>query len=113
MSSRDPRIRLLHMRDHARKAVEMTQGRDRSELQDNDMLSFALARLVELVGEAANQVEKETRDRYPQIPWYQIIGMQNRLIHEYDKMDQDILWDTIKHDLPSLIAELDKILGEK
>ena len=76
------------------------------------MLSFALARLVELVGEAANQVEKETRDRYPQIPWSQIIGMRHRLIHEYDKLDQDILWDTIKHDLPLLVAELEKILRE-
>ena len=112
MSSRDPRVRLLHMRDHAKKALEMTQGRDRSELEENEMLSFALARLVELIGEAANQVEKETRARHPQIPWSRIIGMRHRLIHEYDKMDQDILWDTIKHDLPALIAELDKILRE-
>jgi len=112
MSSRDPKVRLLHMRDHARKAVEMTQGRNRSELEKDEMLSFALARLVELIGEAANQTEKETRARHPQIPWSSMIGMRHRLIHEYDKMDQDILWDTIKQDLPKLIAELDKILGE-
>lgn len=110
MPDRDPMVRLLHMRDHARKAVEMAKDRDRSDLDNNDMLSLALARLVELVGEAANQVEAETRARYPEIPWPKIIGMRHRLIHEYDKMDQDILWDTIKHDLPVLIAELDKIL---
>ncbi len=112
MSSREPGLRLLHMRDHARKAVEMAEGRARSDLEENDMLLLALTHLVELIGEAASQISEETRKQYPEIPWPKIIGMRHRLIHEYDKVDRDILRDTIKHDLPLLLTELERIIND-
>ena len=48
--------------------------------------------------------------KYPSIPWHQVVGMRNRLIHGYDQIDLHILWDTIEDDLPPLITELEKIL---
>lgn len=112
MPQRDPMVRLLHMRDYARKAIEMAKGRERKHLDEDEMFQLALTRLVELIGEAASHVAQEIREEYPQIPWPSVTGMRHRLIHEYDTVDLDILWGTIKHDLPPLLADLEKIVGQ-
>jgi uncharacterized protein with HEPN domain len=100
------------MLDHAIEAVELIAGKDKTDLELNRVLELALIRLVEIVGEASAKVSSEMQARYPSIPWPQIIGMRNRLIHGYDSVDLDILWDTLEVDLPPLIAELEKILDE-
>jgi len=82
----------------------------RSDLDSNEMLRLALTHLVELVGEAASQVPEGTQKQYPQLPWSDVIGMRHRLIHGYDSIDFDILWETIRKNLPDLIALLDEIL---
>lgn len=110
MSRRDPSVRLRHMRDYAREAVEMAKGRKPEELRRNRQLSLALTHLVELIGEAASQVPTDVQDRYAHIPWPKIIGTRNRLIHGYDEVDYSILWDTVTEDLPPLIESLEKIL---
>lgn len=58
------------------------------------------------MGEAAGRVSKEERSRHPDIPWAQIVGLRNRLIHGYDSVDMDILWAITTKDLPTLIAAL-------
>ena len=110
MSRRDPTVRLLHMRDYARKAVAMAAGQTREDLDDDEKLCLALTHLVELVGEAASHVPKEIQARYEQIPWSKVISMRHRLIHGYDFVDYTILWDTIGQNLPTLIDTLDRIL---
>ena len=100
------------MLDHAKEAVDLVAGKDKDNLQKDRILELALIRLVEIVGEAAAKVSSETQAKYPSIPWPQVIGMRNRLIHGYDSVDLDILWDTIEVDLPPLIAELENILSE-
>ncbi|MBI3989374.1 MAG: DUF86 domain-containing protein [candidate division NC10 bacterium] len=110
MSRHDPFVRLHHMLDYAREAVAMAQGKTATELSENRQMGLALTHLVELIGEAASQVPREVQARYPHTPWSKIISMRNRLIHGYDYVDHDILWDTITHDLPPLIAELEKII---
>jgi uncharacterized protein with HEPN domain len=72
---------------------------------------LALARLLEIVGEAAGRVSDETRALHSEIPWPQIIGLRNRLIHGYDAVDYDILWQIITDDLPALLAILEKALS--
>jgi uncharacterized protein with HEPN domain len=69
-------------------------------------MQLALTRLVAIVGEAANRVPATTREVKPEIPWSQIIGMRNRLVHGYDVIDLDLLWDTVTSDLPPLITAL-------
>jgi len=113
MTQHDDVIRLRHMLDHAREAVEMTSGRRRDDLKRDRMLQLALVRLVEIVGEAATRVSLEGQERYPSIPWQQARGMRNRLIHGYDKVDLDVLWDTIQDDLPALLVQLREALGER
>jgi len=64
-----------------------------------------------VVGEAASRVSPEVRERHPSIPWRQIVAMRNRLIHGYDVLDFDVLWNTVTLEMPRLIAELEKALG--
>jgi uncharacterized protein with HEPN domain len=111
MSQHKVEIRLQHMLDHAMEAVAIIEGKKRSDLKNDRMMELSLVRLVEIVGEAAARVEIESRKEYPSIPWLQIVGMRNRLIHGYDAVDLDVLWDTIVDDLPPLIDELKKILS--
>lgn len=110
MTRHDESLRLKHMLAYAVEAVKMAQGKQRSDLDQERMLELSLVRLIEIVGEAATRVNESTKVKYPSIPWVQIAGMRNRLVHGYDQVDLDVLWDTVQDDLPTLIAELSKIL---
>lgn len=113
MSQHKDEIRLRHMLDHAMEAMGMVQGKKRSDLNSDRMMELSLVRLVEIIGEAAARVGTESREKYPSIPWLQVVGIRNRLVHGYDAVDLDVLWDTIIDDLPPLIDELEKILSSK
>ncbi len=103
-------VRLRHLLDYAREAVSLGKGKSRADLDTDCLLNLALVRLVEIVGEAASSVSRDMQSQYPQIPWSQIVSTRNRLIHGYDFLDFDILWQTITEDLPELIAILEKIV---
>lgn len=113
MARRDIEECLRHMVDHAREAVELLGGKSARELERDRVLNLALVRLLELVGEAAASVPAEGRGPYPEIPWYEIVGLRNRLIHGYDSVDLEIVWQTIHHDLPPLVSALERILSNK
>ena len=113
MSRRDPLVRLKHMLDYAREAVEMAKGQMAKDLDKDRKLVLSLTHLVELIGEAASQVPQEVRGKYPNVPWPKIVSMRNRLIHGYYVVDYDILWDTITEDLPLLITELERIIPKQ
>lgn len=110
MSRHEPLVRLRHMLDHAREAVAMAAGKTRKDLDTDRKLNLALVRLLEVVGEAASRTPTDERTHYPDIPWAQIVGLRNRLIHGYDSVDFDILWQIVTHDLPSLILALEQIV---
>lgn len=98
------------MLESAQEAVTFLAGANRSALDQDRKLTLSLMRLIEIIGEAASQVSKEFQAENPQIPWPQIVAMRNRVIHAYFDVDLNILWDTVKDDLPPLITELEKIL---
>ena len=87
MSRDDPQIRLRHMLDYSREAVALLRDHKRADLDSERTLGLAILRCVEIVGEAASRVPADTQQRYPNIPWPQIIGMRNRLVHGYDIVD--------------------------
>ncbi|MBI5197642.1 MAG: DUF86 domain-containing protein [Nitrospirae bacterium] len=105
MTRHESMVRLRHMLDHAREAVEMVKGRVRSDLDTDRQLNLSLVRLLEIIGEAASRVPREECDRYPDIPWSDIVGLRNRLIHGYDDVDFDILWQILTDDLPPFISD--------
>jgi uncharacterized protein with HEPN domain len=111
MAHHDDAIRLRHMLDYAREAIALSQGRTRTDLDVDRLFNLAMTRLVEVIGESAARLSETTKQAYPQIPWAQIIAARNRLIHGYDQINLDILWDIIELDLPPLVAELEPILN--
>lgn len=111
MNMHDDHISMRQLLDHAREAKGLARGREHSDLGTDRMFEVALTRLVEMVGEAATRVSTETRELHPEIPWADIAGMRNRLIHGYDAVDLDVLWYTVETDLPPLIAQLESALS--
>jgi uncharacterized protein with HEPN domain len=110
MNERDE-ARLRDMLDAAHKARSYIKGQTRASLEaNNEILGFAVVRAIEIIGEAASRVTPETRDSLPQIEWGNIIGMRNRIIHDYLNVDYDIVWKVATENLVALIIELEKIL---
>jgi len=110
---KDDLIRLTHMFEAARQALSFAEGKSRSDLNQDRMLTFSLIKAIEIIGEAASKVTPETRRKNPAIPWNDIISMRNRLIHVYFNINLDRVWDTITSDLPALVKELEKILAQE
>ena len=69
--------------------------------------------MAELIGEAATRLPVEVRDEWPEVPWRQIISMRNWLIHGYDGIDADILWDVLDHRAAELVKHLDQIIAAR
>jgi len=115
---KDDAIRLRHMLDAAREAVEFAEGRTRVDLDSDRKLvsehsgctgpELALVKDAEIIGEAAYQVSQTTRNQLPDIPWDDMIAMRHRLVHAYFDINLDILWRTVQDDLPLLIALLER-----
>ncbi len=93
-----------------KKRKPLFGGKSRQSLDDDRMLVLALVKSIEIIGEAASKLSVSTREEIPTLPWAEIIGMRNRLIHAYFDVDLDRLWDTVNYDLPPLIALLESHL---
>ena len=107
--SREDEIRLRHMVDAAREAASFAAGRTRGDLDADRQLVMALVKEIEIVGEAAARVSEAAHEHLPNIPWDELIGMRNRLVHAYFDVNLDIVWQTVQDDLPRLIALLEPI----
>jgi uncharacterized protein with HEPN domain len=97
----------------ARRAIKYVEGLNWEEFEANELVQDAVMRPLEIIGEAAGHISDEFRTRHPVIPWHNIIGIRNRLIHEYFRIDRKIVWDTIKNDLPDLIRMLEPIVPKE
>ncbi len=91
----------------------MARGRSRGDLDIDRQLNLSLVRLLEIVREAAARVSQNFRDNHPGIPWQDIISLRNRLIHGYDSVDFDILWEIVRRDVPELISQMKQILNDR
>jgi uncharacterized protein with HEPN domain len=101
------------MLDAARKAVRRAAGRSREDLEaEDDDLADALVHRISVIGEAATKVSADVRLELSEIPWNDVIGMRNRLIHAYFDINLDILWATVQDSLPVLIRLLESALVE-
>ena len=110
MTEDDTLMRLIHMLDYSKEAVDMAQARSRADLDTDRMFNLALVRLIEVVGEAASKVVREFRLNHPEVPWRVIVDTRNQLIHGYDDIDFDEVWLIIQDDLPPLISQLQAIV---
>ena len=103
-------IRLRHMLDSAEEAVEFAAGKSRKDFDDNRKLLLAIIKSIEIIGEAASKISEARKAENDNIPWKDIIGMRNRLSHGYFDVNLDIVWQTVKTDLPDLIKALKEII---
>jgi uncharacterized protein with HEPN domain len=108
---RDDTTRIRHVLDACREIIAFTTGRGKDNIQQDRVLTLALVKEIEIIGEAASKISAEKKGELTEIPWRAIIGMRNHLIHAYDEIDMDILWDTITNDIPQLISKLGKLPG--
>lgn len=109
----DDDIRLRHRLDAATEALRFTSGRQREDLEADRQLTWALIKAIEIIGEAAGQLSEETKTELSNIPWRNIIGMRNRLVHAYFDINLDILWKTVIDGLPPLLDDINRALQEE
>ncbi len=107
---KDDRLYLGHMLDTARKALGLVNGKSRAEYDRDEPLRLALAHLLQVIGEAARRVSATYCQAHPQIPWKAIVGMRHKVVHDYMTVDEDVIWDTVSHELAPLVAELERLL---
>lgn len=88
----------------------MVSGRTRADLDSDAILMLALTRALEIVGEASKNVSQGFRDRHPELPWQDIAGLRNRLIHEYFNVNLDLLWQIATEDAPMLERQINAVL---
>jgi uncharacterized protein with HEPN domain len=98
------------MLDATNEALDFVDDKRRSDLDKDRKLVLSLVKELEIIGEAAGKVSLEVRSQHGAIPWQDISGMRNRLIHAYFDIDLDVVWTTVTKDLPLLKTELEKIL---
>lgn len=104
-------IRIKHMIEAAEEAISFAEGKERKDLDRERMLVLSVIKEIEMIGEAAAKISVEVRGKKSQIPWNDIVGMRNHLVHGYFDVDLDLLWNTIEHNLPVLVMNLKKILS--
>ena len=110
MSKRVELVYMLDMLTYARRVRERVGERAKEELQRDDEAREAVAFNLMVIGEAAAQVSDPTREAHPEIPWARIISMRNRLIHGYDRIDFEKMWEAVTDGVPALIQSLEQIL---
>ncbi len=100
------------MLDSAHEAQSFLSGCSRNDLDADRMLVLAVLKSVEIIGEAASRVTPEGRAALPNLPWQDMIGMRNRLVHGYFDVDLDVVWQTVTKELPGLVDVLEAVLDE-
>ena len=102
---------LADILEAAKAARRFTSGVSREDFKANEEKYEAVNRKFEIMGEAARRLSPEALKTFPEIPWKLITSMRNILIHDYDDVDLDIVWDTVQRDLPPLIVSLEDYLA--
>jgi uncharacterized protein with HEPN domain len=110
---KDDTLYLGHIRDAIDAVESYIKGISYNQFVSNKMMTDAVVRELEIIGEAINNLSKDFRSDHPQIPFRDIIDMRNVLIHEYFGVNTKIVWDTCKKNLPALKPLIQNILGER
>lgn len=100
-----------HILDCIRKINEFSKGITLKDFRKNELVQVAIIRNAEIIGEASKKISKDTKQTYYKIPWKEISGMRDKLVHDYLGVDVDVVWKTIKEDIPALeklITEIEK-----
>lgn len=111
MSTREWKFRIDDIIKAIEKIENYLKGVDLKRFHSESLLEDAVIRNLEIIGEASNHIPEDVRLRYPEIPWHQMKGIRNILIHEYFGVDSETVWNTVQSDLPRLKIQLLKIIN--
>lgn len=112
MSSRSSKLLIEDIWDSMEKIARYVIGMDLNSFQQDDRTIDAVVRNLEIIGEAANRLPESFKLQYAEIPWRKIVGLRNRIVHEYFGVDVDIVWSILQSDLPALRPAFEKIREE-
>ena len=101
---------LIDMLQAARKAAAFAADLTYPQFQASDLHQNAILKVLEIIGEAASRITTQTHRAYPQIPWRQIIGLRNRVVHGYFEVDLNLIWQIVHQDIPILLDQLQDLL---
>lgn len=110
--ARDDRLTVEQMLDAVRRIRAIIRGQSRAAFEADEVRQLALLHLIQLLGEAASRTTATFRDAHPELPWTQMIGMRNRIVHGYDHVDPDIVWRVATEDVEPVLAVLERMMGE-
>lgn len=104
---------LQDMRDNARKAIDFSVGLNYEAFSRDEKTIYAVIRAVEVIREAAANIPEDIRSQFAEIPWREIKGMRNKLVHQYFGINMEVVWQTIQEDLPMIINVIDIVLEQE
>lgn len=108
----DDRIRLVHMLDTVRRIRSLIRGQSRDAFERDEVRQLALLHLIQVLGDAASRISADFRDAHRELPWGQMVGLRNRIVHGYDHLDPEIVWRVATDDVEPVFAALERILVE-
>jgi len=103
---------LKHILDAISNIEKFIEGIEKEDFLSNVEKQYAVLRGLEIIGEATKNLSEKLKAKYPQIPWKEIVGMRDKLIHQYFGVNLDLVWETIKTKLPELKNQILRILKE-
>lgn len=112
MPPRNWKMRVGDILDCIAKIQRHTKGYDFGDFENDDKTIDSVLRNLEIIGEATRHIPREVKERYANLPWKEMQGMRNIVIHEYHGVNLRIIWQTVTDDLPSIVPLLSKILEE-
>lgn len=104
------KIRLQHILDAIEEIHKYLISADFSTFLDNSMMRFACIKQMEIIGESSNHISIQLKSKFSEIEWAQIVGMRNVFTHEYFGIDNNLVWEIIKNDIPELKEKIETIL---
>lgn len=111
--SRDYRLYLEDVREACEKVMRYIRGMTFAQFIQDEKTFDAVVRNLAIIGEAIKHVPTEVRSRYPGVEWRKIAGLRDVVTHDYFGVDEDILWDVVQHEVPTLLGQIVRILGEE
>lgn len=112
MRDRDDTVYLKHILDAIARIEEYTRGIDGEEFSKGTLIQDGVIRQIEIIGEAAKNISSGLKEKYSNVPWKDISGMRDKLIHVYFGVDIDAVWTTVENDIPILKKEIEQILKD-
>lgn len=102
---------LIDIEKAAQKILRYAQGVNQQALLKNDEKLSAILYQITIIGEATKRLSPEIKQRHPEIPWREIAGMRDVIVHEYDQIDLDVVWDVVQSKVPELLVFLHPLLN--